>query len=172
MSEGSATAPKRVALGGELVLPVIALAFAAYFLVSTADLQWEAKANGVIIGGLLVLLLAVQFVRSAVAYMRGRADLSFGALLEPRDVFYKRLGMLAITIVLVATVPWLGVGLGLFLSLAAALYMMGVRGIAHAMLVAFVVALTCSVLFTVVLDSGLPRGPVEHLLLSISHLGR
>jgi hypothetical protein len=163
------TQEKRVALGAELVLPVAALAFAAYFLVSTADLQWEAKANGVIIGGLLVLLLAVQFVRSALAYLRGRADFSFGTLLQPRDVLYKRLGMLAITIALVATVPWLGLGLGLFISLAAALIMMGVRGYAHALLVAFLVALSCSVLFTVVLDSGLPRGPVEHLMLSLVH---
>jgi hypothetical protein len=161
------TEEKRVALGAELVLPVCALAFAIYFLVSTADLQWEAKANGVIIGGLLVLLLAVQFIRSAVAFVRGRADLSFGSLLQPREVFYKRLGMLAITIVLVATVPWLGLGLGLFLTLGAALIMMGVRGYGHALLVAFLVALTCSVLFTVVLDSGLPRGPVEHLLLAL-----
>ena len=160
---------KRVALGAELVLPVIALAFAIYFLVDTAELQWEAKANGVIIGGLLVLLLIVQFVRSAIAYTRGRADLSFGTLLQPRDVLYKRLGMMAITIALVATVPWLGVGLGLFLSMTAALITMGVRGYGHAALVAFVVALTCSVMFTVVLDSGLPQGPVEHLLLSITH---
>lgn len=162
-------AEKRVALGAELVLPVMALAFATYFLVSTADLQWEAKANGVIIGGLLVLLLAVQFVRSGIAYVRGRADFSFGTLLQPRDVLYKRLGMMAITIALVATVPWLGLGLGLFLSLAAALVMMGVRGFGHALLVAFLVALSCSVLFTVVLDSGLPRGPLEHLLLSLLH---
>ena len=160
---------KRVALGAELVLPVIALAFAIYFLVSTADLQWEAKANGVIIGSLLVLLLIVQFVRSGIAYVRGRADFSFGTLLQPSDITRKRIGMLAITIALVATVPWLGVGLGLFLSLAAALIMMGVRGYGHALLVAFLVALACSVLFTVVLDSGLPRGPVEHLLLSIVH---
>jgi hypothetical protein len=160
---------KRVALGAELVLPVIALAFAIYFLVSTADLQWEAKANGVIIGGLLVLLLIVQFVRSAIAYMRGRADFSFGTLVSPADITRKRIGLLAITIALVATVPWLGVGLGLFLSLAVALIMMGVRGYGHAFLVAFLVALSCSVLFTVVLDSGLPRGPVEHLLLSLVH---
>lgn len=162
-------AEKRVALGAELVLPVMALAFATYFLVSTADLQWEAKANGVIIGGLLVLLLVLQFVRSGIAYVRGRADFSFAPLLQPRDVLYKRLGMMAITIALVATVPWLGLGLGLFVSLAAALVMMGVRGFGHALLVAFLVALSCSVLFTVVLDSGLPRGPVEHLLLYFVH---
>ena len=172
MSREPGAPEKRLALGAELVLPAMALAFAVYFLVSTAGLQWEAKANGVIIGGLLVALLMVQFVRSVIAYLRGRAELSFGALLQPRDVFYKRLGMIAITIVLVATVSWLGVGLGLFLSLAAALLMMGVRGVAHALLVAFAVALSCSVLFTVVLDSGLPRGPVEHLLLSIEQLFR
>jgi hypothetical protein len=162
-----AASGKRVNLGAELVLPVLALAFATYFLVSTAELQWEAKANGVIIGGLLVALLAIQFVRSVIAYVRGRADLSFAPLVQPRDVFYKRLGMMGITIALVATVPWLGVGLGLFLSLVAALLMMGVRGFAHVLLVAFLVALACSVLFAVVLDSGLPRGPVEHLLLSL-----
>jgi hypothetical protein len=160
---------KRIALGAELVMPALALAFATYFLVSTADLQWEAKANGVIIGTLLVLLLAVQFVRSGMAYARGKANFSFGTLLSPADVTYKRLGMLAITIALVATVPWLGLGLGLFLSLSVALIMMGVRGFGRAVLVAFLVALTCSVLFTVVLDSGLPRGPVEHLLLHFAN---
>ena len=159
---------KRLALGAEFVMPVIALAFAVYFLVDTAELQWEAKANGVIIGGLLVVLLVVQFVRSGIAYARGRADFSFGNLLQPYDVLYKRLGMLAITIALVATVPWLGLGLGLFLSLSAALIMMGVRGYGRALLVAFLVAFACSVLFTVVLDSGLPRGPVEHLLLYLT----
>lgn len=156
---------KRVALGAELILPVIALAFATYFLVSTDDLQWEAKANGVIIGSLLLLLLAVQFVRSGIAYVRGRADFSFGTLLQPADVLRKRIGMLAITIALVATVPGLGLGLGLFLALAAALVLMGVRGVGHALLVAFAVAAVTTLLFTVVLDSGLPRGPVEHLLL-------
>jgi hypothetical protein len=158
------TTQKRVALGAELVIPVLALAFAIYFLVSTADLEWEAKANGVIIGGLLLLLLAVQFVRSAIAFVRGRANLSFAPLLQPADALRKRIGMLAVTIALVATVPWLGLGLGLFLSLAASLILMGVRGVGHALLVAFAVALTTTLLFTVALDSGLPRGPVDNFL--------
>jgi len=155
---------QRVALGAELVIPVLALAFAAYFLVSTADLEWEAKANGVIIGGALLVLLAVQFVRSAIAFKRGKADLSFAPLLAPADALRKRLGMLAITIALVATVPWLGLGLGLFLALSAALLLMGVRGVGHALLVAFAVAATATLLFTVALESNLPRGPVENLL--------
>ncbi len=41
------------ALGADLVIPALALSFAAYFFVSIADLAWEAKANGVVIGGIL-----------------------------------------------------------------------------------------------------------------------
>lgn len=155
---------RRVALGAEFVIPVLALAFAIYFLVSTADLEWEAKANGVIIGGLLLPLLALQFVRGAVALARRRADLSFAPLLQPADALPKRIGMVAITIALVATMPWLGVGLGLFLALSGGLILMGVRGVGHALRVAFAVALATTLLFTVALDSNLPRGPVENLL--------
>ena len=43
-------------LGADLVIPALALGFAAYFFVSIADLAWEAKANGVVIGGVLVVL--------------------------------------------------------------------------------------------------------------------
>ena len=37
-------------LGADLVIPALALGFAVYFFVSIADLAWEAKANGMVIG--------------------------------------------------------------------------------------------------------------------------
>lgn len=155
---------KRLAVGAELVIPVLALAFAAYFLLSTADLEWEAKANGVIIGSLLVLLILVQLVRYGLAFARGGANWSFAPLLQPADVLRKRVGMLAITIAFVATVPWLGLGLGLFIALAAAFTVMGVKGARRIALISFSIAAVCTLLFTVVLDSSLPRGPVEKLV--------
>jgi hypothetical protein len=57
------------------------------------------------------------------------------------------------------------VGLGLFLALASGFAVMGVRPIRRILVVSFCVALSCSLLFTVALDSGLPHGPVENLLL-------
>ena len=156
---------KRRALGADLVIPVLALAFAGYFYQSTANLQWEAKANGLIIGTLLVVLIAVQLVRIGMDFARGRGTFGFAPLVSPAEVFRKRIGMMAITIAFVATVPWLGVGLGLFIALAASFALMGVRGARHVLLVAFVIATVCSVLFTVALDSGLPHGPVEKLIL-------
>ena len=150
--------------GADLVIPALAVAFTVYFLVSTSAMEWEAKANGVFVGWLLIALAAVQAVRMGIGYARGRGDFSFAPLVAPRDAMKKRLGMMAITILFVAAVPWLGVGLGLFLALAAGFTVMGVKGWKRILAVSLAMALTCSLLFNVALDTGLPRGPVENLI--------
>src|SRR6185295_12868264 len=115
-------------LGADLVIPALALGFAAYFFVSVADLAWEAKANGVMIGGILVVLIAAQVIRIAVQVAKRKADLRFSARWEPRDALGKRVGMVLITIAFIATLDWLGLTLGLLLALFAALWIMGARG--------------------------------------------
>jgi hypothetical protein len=154
----------RPATGADLVIPLLAGGFTIYFLYSVSGLEWEAKANGVIIGTILLVLVAAQVVRSILALVRGRATAGFGPLLSPPDAIPKRLGMLAITIVFVASLPWLGLAIGLFAALAAGLLVMGVRGWKRVLGVAFAVALAATLLFTVALDAGLPKGPVEKLL--------
>jgi len=154
----------RRATAAELVIPLLALGFTTYFLYSVSGLEWEAKANGVIVGSLLIVLVCAQLVRQGMAMARRGGWLDFTALFEPRDALLKRLGMLAITIAFVATVPWLGLGLGLFIALAAGFAVMGVPGVKHVLLVSFIIAAACTLLFTVALDSSLPRGPVEDLL--------
>ena len=160
---------ERKALGAELLIPLLALGFTVYFLSTTNAMEWEAKANGVIVGWILIALVGVQLVRSAIDLARGRATLSFAPLIRPADAMGKRIGMMLVTIALVAGVPWAGVGLGLFLSLAAGFAVMGVRPLRRILIVSFCVALACSLLFTVALDSGLPHGPVENLLLRVIH---
>ena len=151
---------ERKALGAELLIPLLALGFTVYFLTTTSAMEWEAKANGVIVGWILIALVLVQLARSAIDLARGRATLSFAPLIQPSDALGKRIGIMLVTIALVA-----GVGLGLFLALAAGFAVMGVRPVRRILVVSFCVALTCSLLFTVALDSGLPHGPVENLLL-------
>jgi hypothetical protein len=48
------------ALGADLAIPLLALAFAAYFFVDIRGLEWEAKANGAIVGTVLVALVAMR----------------------------------------------------------------------------------------------------------------
>jgi ABC-type sugar transport system permease subunit len=121
------------------------------------------------VGSALIILIGVQVVRVLPALARGRADRGFGTLFTPRDALYKRLGMLAITIVFVALVPYLGLALGLFLALSVAFYLMGIRGIPRVLVVSLAVSIASSLLFTVALDSGLPKGPVENLIGRLAH---
>jgi len=152
------------AYGADLVIPVLAAAFTIYFLYTIAGLEWEAKANGIFVGVALLALVAVQVVRSVIGIARGRGRLTFGPLLEPREALPRRLGMMAITIAFVVTVPWLGLGLGLFIALAAGFAVMGVRPWRRVLLTSFIVAAVSTVLFNAVLDTGLPKGPVEKLV--------
>ena len=150
-------------LGADLVIPALALGFALYFFVSIADLAWEAKANGVIIGSILVLLIAAQVFRIALQMAKRKADLGFSPLWEPRDALGKRVGMVLITIAFIATLNWLGLTLGLLLALFAALWIMGARGKTLA-IVPLAVALAAYLLFVALLHSDIPHGPIERLL--------
>ena len=150
-------------LGADLVIPALALGFAVYFFVSIADLAWEAKANGVVIGSILVGLIAVQLVRIAIRLRRRGADLGFAPLWEPRDVLGKRLGLVAVTIAFIGTLSWLGLTLGLLLALFAALWLMGARG-KTLVIVPVVVAALAYLLFVLLLQSDIPHGPIERLL--------
>jgi len=149
--------------GADLVIPALALGFAVYFFVSIADLAWEAKANGMVIGAILVGLIALQLVRIGIRLAKGQANLGFSPLWEPRDALGKRVGMVAVTIAFIATLNWLGLTLGLALALFVALWIMGARGKTLA-IVPLTVALAAYLLFVALLQSDIPHGPIERLL--------
>ncbi|MDQ5848862.1 MAG: tripartite tricarboxylate transporter TctB family protein [Pseudomonadota bacterium] len=154
----------RSPLGADLVIPALALGFAAYFFISIADLAWEAKANGVVIGGVLVLLIAVQLARTGLQLRRGEGDLSLRPLWEPREAASKRIGMVIITVLFIATLKWLGLTLGLLLALLASLWLMGVRKPVPLVVVPVGVAAAAYLLFIALLQSDIPHGPLEALL--------
>jgi hypothetical protein len=150
-------------VGADLVIPALALGFAIYFFFSIADLAWEAKANGVLIGGVLVILIAIQVARAAVQLAKGRGSLSLAALLEPREALAKRIGLVLLTLAFIVALPWLGLSLALFLGLGAALYLMGVRRRLTLVLVPFAVAAAAYLLFIAALNTDFPHGPIERL---------
>lgn len=151
-------------LGAELVIPAAALAFAVYFFVSIADLAWEAKANGVLIGAILVALVLIQCARTAVRVARGEGDLRLAPLWHPREVLAKRVGLVALAALFIAALPWLGLTATLLVAMLAALRVMGVRRKAVLVSVSCAVAGAAYLLFIALLSSEFPRGPIERLL--------
>jgi hypothetical protein len=157
-------ASPKAPLGADLVIPLLALGFAIYFFWSIADLAWEAKANGVVIGAVLVGLVLIQVARVALALARGQGDLRTDPLWQPREVLLKRIGMVAVTVVFILLLQVLGLTLSLFAAMAAALWIMGVRRLPVLLGIASGVAAAAYLLFIAVLDAGFPHGPIEKLL--------
>jgi hypothetical protein len=157
----------RAALGADLVIPALALAFAAYFFVSTDELVWEAKANGVVIGAVLALLVVAQLSRTFSQIVKREGDLGMAALLEPRELLAKRVGLVLLTAVFIAVLPWLGLTLSLWLGMLGALYLVGVRSRRILVWLPLGTAASIYLLFIAVLDAGFPHGPVELLLGSL-----
>ncbi|HEV3008294.1 MAG TPA: tripartite tricarboxylate transporter TctB family protein [Burkholderiales bacterium] len=151
-------------LGADLAIPVLAVGFAAYFFWSIADLGWEAKANGVIIGTALVVLVAIQLVRIALKVAKGEGNLATDPLWQPRDALGKRVGMVLVTVAFIALLQVLGLTLSLLLAMAAALVIMGVRKPATVAWISVAVAAAAYILFIAVLDAAFPHGPIEKLL--------
>lgn len=158
--------PKEAA-GADLVIPLLALGFAIYFFSSIADLVWEAKANGVIIGTALVTLVLIQLGRIGYRVAKGRASLATRALWEPREALPRRLGMVAVTIGFIVTLKWLGLTLGLLLWMVAGLWVMGVRNSRVIAAISIVTAAAAYLLFIAALDSNFPHGPVENLVAAL-----
>jgi hypothetical protein len=157
-------------LGADFIIPALALCFAGYFFFSIADLAWEAKANGVLIGTVLVVLIGIQMVRAGIELAAGRGDLSLDPLIAPRDALGKRVGMVLLTVVFIVAMPWLGLTLSLFLALGAGLYLMGVRRRSPLFWVPFSIAAPAYLLFIALLNTDLPHGPVENAIAALAAL--
>jgi hypothetical protein len=167
MSEPGSKAGRRergAALGADLVIPVLAAAFTVYYLLTSANLVWEARANGTVVGVILLILCLIQFVRIGVRARAGEGTLGLGTLAERSEAQGRRLMLLAILALYVAFIPWLGTTLGLFLVMIATMWVLGVRRLPVLLGIAFATAATMYILFIALLQTRLPTGPVEQLL--------
>lgn len=152
------------ARGADLVIPLLALAFALYFFSSIRGLVWEAKANGVVIGSVLLFLVAIQIVRTGLEVWQGRATLGFDALTQPRGVQLQRLALVLVLAAFVGTIHVLGTILGLTLAMGALMAILGVRDWRWLLGLPLAVSVSLHLLFVVLLGARLPAGPVENLL--------
>jgi hypothetical protein len=155
---------EKPALGGELLLPALAVALTVYFLIDVADLTWEARANATVIAYVLLALIAIHLVRIALKLRAGEATLAIGDLLAPRILLPTRLAVLAITAAFIVALPWLGLTLGLFLAVAALMRLLRAGSWRKIALTAGTIAVAAYLLFIALLNTRLPRGPVEKLL--------
>lgn len=163
-NESGPSAAGKPAIGGELLLPALAVGLAVYFFIDIADLAWEAKANALVIASILLVLIAIHVVRIGQRVISGEATLAVGALAEPHALIPTRLAVIAMTGLFIVLLPWLGLTLGLFLLVAAMMTLLFAGSWRRILATSAIVSLAAYVLFILLLNSRMPHGPVEKLL--------
>ncbi len=163
-SRGDATpAP----LGADLIIPALGVALALYFIISTIDLTREARLTGWSFGFLLIALCAVQVAVIAVGVRRGTTTLRLGEIVDNTPHNRRRLALVALLILFIATIGLVGTTLALFLTVLGGLWVMGVRRPPQLFGIAGSVASTVFIVFIVLLGSRLPRGLFEDFALTL-----
>lgn len=161
----------REPLGADFIIPVMACILAGYYLATTTDLVWEARAAGVAVGVPLIAMCVYHMGRTIYRIARGNGSFGFGEIFADTLFNRQRLGLLILTTIFIIALPWTGTTLGLFLVLIASMRLLGVTSIRQLITVAATTAATVYVLLMYLVSSRLPQGPVEWLIARIFGIG-
>jgi hypothetical protein len=159
---------ERPAAGGDLIIPVMAIAFTLYFLGTTWGLVWEAKANGVVIGTVLILLCLVQIGLLLRRIQGGYVLARVAPLLGGPVLAWRRLATVASLVLFILLLPYTGTTLGLILTALAIMLVLGARDFRMLVVLPLGIAAAVYLLFIAFLDSRLPHGPIEHLITALT----
>jgi hypothetical protein len=151
-------------IGADFIIPILACILAIYYLSTTTDLVWEARAAGVAVGVPLLILCAIHMARMGLRIAAGTASLRTGDLFSNTVFNRQRLGLALMIVLFVACIQWTGTTLGLLLFLVASMLVLGVRSIPLLAGIPLVTSALVYGLLIVLMSSRLPQGPIEKLL--------
>jgi len=156
-------------IGGELIIPVLALGFTLYYISSVINSPWSAKVNAYMVGSVLIALVLIFIAYAAREVVQRRATLGASNLLEPYEILPKRLGFIAISFGYLVVIHWLGFTLTTFLFLAGSMLLLGGgRRPLVCLSAAAVMAAVALVVFVILFQKRFPKGPVEYLVQALS----
>ena len=104
-------------LGGELVIPIMAIAFTLYYFSTIWNSPWTAQVSAFLVGGILFLVSGIFVIRCVIWLMRGQGSLGFANLISMDDIRTGRIGLIAATVGFCLIIERLGFTLATFLFL-------------------------------------------------------
>jgi Tripartite tricarboxylate transporter TctB family len=151
-------------IGADLIIPVLASVFAAYYVTTVWHLPWAAKANGLLLAGALFPLVAIFFIKAGASILRGETSLSMRPLFSPWRLQSQRLALVLLMLAFIVVIPYFGFSLTIFAFLLGTMLLLGERSPAKLLGISAIASLTGYFLFIALLDTPFPHGPVEMLL--------
>jgi hypothetical protein len=147
------------AVGQELIIPALAVGFTGYYFWTVQELAWEAKANGIVIGGLLLLLVGILLARTAWRVAQGQARLGI-TLGGDAQTDRMRVALMVVMVLFLAALP-----------LFASMWLLGGRHWPTLVGVSLVTPLVVWATLIVGLGTRFPLGPFEHAMAAVFGLG-
>lgn len=149
-------------LGGEMVIPVMAITFTIYYFTTIWNSPWTAQVSAFLVGGILLLVCLIFLLRCAVWLARGDGSLSFGNLVNMDDIRTGRIGLFIATIGFCVLIEPLGFTLTTFLFLLVSMTVLSKgRGFGLILLLSTTISLIGWAVFILAFDTRFPRGWFE-----------
>ena len=155
-------------IGGELIVPVGALAFTLYYFSTIIESPWTAQVSAFFVGAILIFLVLIFLAKSARALQRGHATLTLDSVIAPASLVPKRLILLALTLGYIFVIEWGGFTLTSFVFLFVSMVLLGDgRNKRFALAVSAALSITGYLLFILAFETRFPEGPFERLVKAV-----
>src|SRR5690606_1362464 len=148
----------------DLIIPVSAVVYAIYYVVSVRDFPFQAQITGLLLGSLLGPLCTVFFIRFVWQARRSGIRIGWIDLIGEPSIGLKRLIFAGLILLSISAVPWGGFTLTTFVFLVASFHLLGVRPLTRVLVTAATAAIAGWLFFIVLLGARFPRGPFELLM--------
>lgn len=157
-------------VGQELIIPALAVGFTGYYFWTVSELAWEAKANGIVIGGILLALVAILVARIfwRVTHRQATLRMTLGGTWEIDRV---RLALMGIMVAFLVLLPVLGTSISLAVMLFAAMWLLGARHWPTLIGVSLLTPLLVWGTLIVALGTRFPAGPFETGMAALLGIG-
>ena len=158
----------RKSIGGELIVPVGALAFTLYYFSTIIESPWTAQVSAFFVGAILIFLVLVFVAKSVLALVRGHATLAFDSVIAPASLVSKRLVLLALTLGYVFVIEWGGFTLTSFVFLFFTMVLLGDgRNKRMALAISASLSICGYLLFILAFETRFPEGPFEQFVKAV-----
>ncbi len=154
----------RKGVGADLILPLMAAGYAAYYVFTIREFPWEAQMNGTFIAVVIWLLVGAFVLRTLLRLRRNEVTLRPTGVTTPRAKLVQRVAFIGLTALNIGLMPWLGFTLTVVAFLASSMWLLGVRTAKPLIAIPLSAGSVGYLFFVVALDTRLPKGPVEWLL--------
>ncbi len=156
---------QRRQLGGELVIPVMAIAFTLYYFSTIWNSPWTAQVSAFLVGGILLLVCSIFLLRCLLWLVRGEGTLGFSNVVNMDDIRTGRIGLIAATIGFCVFIERLGFTLSTFLFLLISMSILAKgRRLGLILGVSAMISVIGWAVFILAFDTRFPRGWFERTM--------